>query len=204
MGDAADRATKAFGLGDMRSGLEDAARQASEAAGAATGFNPADAWGEAWGAATAATAAPTAQGESGEQRGQDQARALVLLVERQSPSQCRPVVDTQPAFRNSSLRGSIPKGCLEGGRADPPQTLEPEDSILTQSPDQLFVDLTKGARRKFGERSASPARGRERPGKNLARASASPCGKAPRRGRTSSPPWRRRPTLGLCYDVDRS
>ena len=34
---------------------------------------------------------------------------------------CRPAVGTQAPFRNSSLRGSIPKGNLEGGQADPPQ-----------------------------------------------------------------------------------
>ena len=40
----------------------------------------------------------------------------------QGPSKCRPVVGKQTTFRNSSLRGSIPKGSLEGGQADPPQT----------------------------------------------------------------------------------
>jgi len=62
MGDAADRATKAFGLGGMRLGLEDAARQASEATGAATGFDPSAAWGDAWGAATAGAAGAAGAG----------------------------------------------------------------------------------------------------------------------------------------------
>ena len=112
----------------------------------------------------------------------------------------------QATNRNSSLRGSIPKGGLEGGQADPPQTPRAvEEYFHTLMRDQLFVDLTKGARLKFGERPRPPARRRERPVNFLASASASPCGKAPRRGRTSSPPWRRRPTLGLLMmDDDRS
>ena len=125
-----------------------------------------------------AAAAPTALGESGEQRELDQARALVLSWRGKAPhsvdpwsTQCRPMVDTQSTFRNSSLRGSIPKGRLEGGQADPPLTRELVDSIHTLMPDQHSLISQK---KELAE--------------NLASAPASPFRDAPRRGRTSPPP----------------
>ena len=54
-----------------------------------------------------AAAAPTALGESGEQRELDQARALVLIVEGQSPSPCRPAVDTVPTRGRHKSRPPI-------------------------------------------------------------------------------------------------
>ena len=99
---------------------------------------------------------------------------------------CRPAVGTQAPFRNSSLRGSIPKGNLEGGQADPPQKPPGAADRLVCTLSKVH-GLSKAARQKFGERSRVPCKWTRRARQKFGERSRVPLLGRPRRGRTSPP-----------------
>ena len=104
----------------------------------------------------------------------------------QGPTRCRPMVGKQTTFRNSSLRGSIPKGSLEGGQADPPQKPPGAADRLVCTLSKVH-GLSKAARQKFGGRSRVPCKWTRRARQKFGERSRVPLLGRPRRGRTSPP-----------------